>query len=67
MIGAELGRQSTANVRNTGYFNDSSMSFAVSATRQNVDVPVTFRQSATAADNFNGVIANSILHRSRSR
>jgi catecholate siderophore receptor len=60
LAGVELGRQVTDNFRNTGYFNDTARTFAVPVSDPTVDVPVTFRQSATDADNHNVVIANSI-------
>src|SRR5262249_26374413 len=48
------------NFRNTGYFNNTATSFAVPTSAPDVDVPVTFRQSATDANNHNVVIANSV-------
>jgi len=54
LIGAELGRQITGNFRNTGYFtavgpNTTSINVPVDA--PTIAVPVTFRQSATDANN----------------
>ena len=49
--GAEIGRQLTDNFRNTGFFNDTSTSILVPFTNPTVSTPVTFRQSATDADN----------------
>lgn len=52
--GAELGRQVTDNFRNTGYFTSlgaAVTSMPVSVTAPTVSVPVTFRQSASDADN----------------
>jgi len=49
--GVELGRQQTRNFRNTGYFNNASTSMLVDFDDPRTDVPVTFRQSATDADN----------------
>ena len=49
--GFELGRQLTDNLRNTGFFNNTSTSFQVPFDDPVTDVPVTFRQSATDADN----------------
>jgi catecholate siderophore receptor len=60
LAGVELGRQVTNNFKNTGYFNNSSTSLTVPVDAPSVDVPVTFRQSATDADNHNVVIANSL-------
>ena len=51
LVGAELGNQSTDNVRNTGYFNGTATSQAASVATPTVESPVTFRQSATDADN----------------
>lgn len=63
LVGLELGRQSTANFRETGYFSDlgpavTSMQAPLSAPR--VSVPVAFRQSATDADNQGVVNVASI-------
>jgi catecholate siderophore receptor len=49
--GFELGRQHTNNFRNTGYFNNTSTSLLVPFDDPQTTVPVTFRQSATDADN----------------
>jgi catecholate siderophore receptor len=49
--GIELGRQQTQNFRNTGYFNDSTTSLLADFDNPQTEVPVTFRQSATDADN----------------
>jgi catecholate siderophore receptor len=49
--GAELGRQLTDNFRNTGFFNNTSTSILVPFDNPTVFTPVTFRQSATDADN----------------
>jgi catecholate siderophore receptor len=51
LAGVEVGRQLTDNFRNTGFFNDTATSLSVPYARPTVDVPVTFRQSATDADN----------------
>lgn len=49
--GAEFGRQSTNNFRNTGYFNNIATSIQVPFSDPVTKTPVTFRQSATDADN----------------
>jgi catecholate siderophore receptor len=49
--GLELGDQRTNNFRNTGYFNNLSTSMQVAYGDPTTTVPVTFRQSATDADN----------------
>jgi catecholate siderophore receptor len=41
----------TDNFRNTGYFNDVATSFQAPLSDPTISVPVTFRQSATDADN----------------
>jgi catecholate siderophore receptor len=51
LIGSEFGRQATSNFRNTGYFNDRTTSIEVPFDDPAVTSPVTFRQSATDADN----------------
>jgi catecholate siderophore receptor len=51
LAGAEFGRQQTDNFRNTGYFNNGATSLLVPFAAPSVDAPVTFRQSATDADN----------------
>lgn len=49
--GMELGRQATGNFRNTGYFNNTATSILAPFADPVVLTPVTFRQSATDADN----------------
>jgi catecholate siderophore receptor len=49
--GVEVGRQVTDNFRNTGYFANGGTSLAVPFVSPTVAAPVTFRQSATDADN----------------
>jgi catecholate siderophore receptor len=51
LLGVEVGRQLTDNFRQTGFFNDTATAFAASVTMPTVATPVTFRQSATDADN----------------
>ncbi len=51
LAGAEVGRQLTDNFRNTGFFNNSTTSILVPYANPAIDTPVTFRQSATDADN----------------
>lgn len=51
VAGTEFGRQLTDNFRNTGYFNNTSTSIQVPFANPITNVPVTFRQSATDADN----------------
>lgn len=50
--GIEIGRQESDNFRNTGFFNNAATSILVPfASPTTLDTPVTFRQSATDADN----------------
>jgi catecholate siderophore receptor len=56
LLGVEIGRQTTDNFRNTGYFNGSGTALVVPFDDPTVDTPVTFQQSATDADNH--VVAN---------
>lgn len=51
LLGAEFGRQDTDNFRNTGYYNNTATSFSVPLGSPTVSTPITFRQSATDADN----------------
>lgn len=51
LLGAEVGRQVTDNFRETGYFNDASTSVSAPVSSPTNFTPVTFRQSATDADN----------------
>ncbi len=50
LAGAEFGRQASRNHRNTGYFG-SATSSAVTVNQPSASTPVSFRQSATDADN----------------
>ena len=49
--GVELGRQGTDNVRNTGYFGNTATSAPIPFAQPTVALPVTYRQSATDANN----------------
>jgi catecholate siderophore receptor len=51
LAGAEVGRQLTDNFRNTGFFNNTATSILVPYNDPTIGTPVTFRQSATDADN----------------
>ena len=51
LAGAEFGHQLTDNFRNTGFFNNTSTSILVPYDNPAISTPVTFRQSATDADN----------------
>lgn len=49
--GVEVGRQLTDNFRNTGFFNNTATSILVPYANPQTNTPVTYRQSATDADN----------------
>ncbi len=49
--GLELARQRTGNYRETGYFNNAATTYTIDVDQPTVTVPITFRQSATDADN----------------
>src|SRR5258705_4157383 len=51
LAGAEVGRQLTDNFRNTGYFDSVATTVSVPYTTPAISTPVTYRQSATDADN----------------
>jgi catecholate siderophore receptor len=51
LAGVEAGRQLTNNFRNTGYFNNTGATLLVPVSNPVIHTPVTFRQSATDADN----------------
>jgi catecholate siderophore receptor len=56
LAGAEFGHQLTDNFRNTGYFNNTATSILVPYAAPTISTPVTWRQSATDANNH--VITN---------
>ncbi len=51
LTGIEIGRQLTNNFRNTGYFNNAATTFSAPYADPTISTPITFRQSATDADN----------------
>jgi len=51
LAGVEFGSQLTDNFRNTGFFNNAATAIAVPIMNTVITTPVTFRQSATDADN----------------
>ena len=51
LAGVEVGRQLTDNFRNTGFFNNTATSVTAPFDAPTISTPVTFRQSATDADN----------------
>jgi catecholate siderophore receptor len=54
LAGAEVGRQLTDNFRNTGFFNNTATSLLAPFADPTINTPVTYRQSATDADNHVG-------------
>jgi len=60
LLGAEIGRQVTDNYRQTGYFNDTAATFVAPVPTPTVATPVSFRQSATDADNHVTNTARSV-------
>jgi len=51
LVGAEVGRQNTDNLRNSGFFNNTATSILAPVADPQIDVAVTFRQNATDANN----------------
>ncbi len=51
LAGAELGNQRSRNLRNTGFFNNTSVSILAPFDNPTINTPITFRQSATDANN----------------
>ena len=51
LAGAEFGRQRTDNYRETGYYNNTATSLPTPLDAPTVGTSITFRQSATDADN----------------
>lgn len=51
LAGAEIGRQLTDNFRNTGFFNNTTTSILAPLANPTINTPVTYRQTATDADN----------------
>jgi catecholate siderophore receptor len=51
LAGAELGRQNTDNLRNTGFFNNTATSILAPVSDTTINAPITFRQNATDANN----------------
>jgi catecholate siderophore receptor len=51
LAGVEVSRQLTDNFRNTGYFNNTATSTLIPYSDPVISTPVTFRQSATDANN----------------
>jgi catecholate siderophore receptor len=65
LAGVAVGRQFTDNFRNTGYFNDSATSITAPVTDPTVAVPLSFRQSATDANNHSRATSLSLYGQSQ--
>jgi catecholate siderophore receptor len=63
--GVALGRQITDNFRNTGYFNDTATSITTPVSEPTIAVPVSFRQSATDANNHSTATSVSLYGQSQ--
>jgi catecholate siderophore receptor len=63
--GVAVGRQITDNLRNTGYFNDSATAVTAPLSDPTIAVPVTFRQSATDANNHSTATSLSLYGQSQ--
>jgi catecholate siderophore receptor len=61
VLGSELGRQSTDNFRETGYFGSDATTVLAPVANPQISDPVTFRQSETDADNH-GVATVAALY-----
>ena len=51
LAGAEVGNQRSRNLRNTGFFNNTSVSILAPFDNPTINTPITFRQSPTDASN----------------
>jgi catecholate siderophore receptor len=51
LAGAEVGRQETESVRETGYYNDTSPTISANLHQPTVSTPISFRLSASDPDN----------------
>jgi catecholate siderophore receptor len=51
LLGAEVGLQRSKNLRNTGFFNNTSASVLVPFANPTIDIPITFRPNTTDANN----------------
>jgi catecholate siderophore receptor len=63
--GVAVGRQITDNFRNTGFFNNDATSFSAPLSDPTITVPITFRQSATDADNHSTATSLSVYGQSQ--
>lgn len=51
LAGAEFGSQTSKNFRNTGFFNNTVTTVSAPFSNPTINIPITFRQSATDANN----------------
>ena len=51
LVGTEIGRQLTDNLRNTGFFNNTTTSILAPLSNPTINTPMTFRPNATDANN----------------
>jgi catecholate siderophore receptor len=51
LAGAEVGRQLTDNLRNSGFFNNSATSILAPLSNPVINTPITYRPNATDANN----------------
>jgi catecholate siderophore receptor len=63
--GVAVGRQITDNFRNTGFFNNAATTFSTPLSNPTIAVPITFRQSATDADNHSTATSLSVYGQSQ--
>jgi catecholate siderophore receptor len=63
--GIGVGRQITDNFRNTGYFNDTATTVTAPVSQPTIAVPVSFRQSATDADNHSSATSVALYGQSQ--
>ena len=55
LLGTEFTKQNSSNVRNTGYFNNSTTSITISGNSPIDYTPLVYRQSATDTNNYSEV------------
>jgi catecholate siderophore receptor len=63
--GVAVGRQITDNFRNTAYFNDTALAVTTPLSQPTIAAPVTFRPSATDADNHSNATTLSVYGQSQ--
>ena len=63
--GVAVGRQITDNFRETGYFNDTETTLLAPVSSPTIAAPITFRQSASDADNHSNATTLSVYGQSQ--